>query len=126
MISSVTATILMALLSQDTGSEQVTPFLPGFPDIPVLECCAEIDPDDRLIFDTPAGTVAETHLTSTDSAEATIKAYDIALTGLGWACSANKKSLTCLRSGYQLSIKTLKNKNNSSILAIESSPVRTP
>lgn len=76
-------------------------FLEGLPDVPQLEMVTAFE-GEPVIFDTPSGTVAEFTLMLSGTAEEAAKAYEAALTGLGWACVAESAHLTCAREENRL------------------------
>ena len=84
----------IALADQDV-------FLEGLPDVPQLEMVIAIE-GEPMIFDTPSGTVAEYTFLLSGTRDEAIKAYDAALTGLGWACVARPAQMTCAREENRL------------------------
>ncbi|WP_262692756.1 hypothetical protein [Kordiimonas aestuarii] len=76
-------------------------FLEGLPDVPQLEMVIAIE-GDPVIFDTPSGTVAEYTFLLSGTSDDAIKAYNAALTGLGWACIQNAEAMTCAREENRL------------------------
>jgi len=77
-------TMLLALLFTATATAQMdTSFIEGFGDVPLLDGMHELA-DERLIFDTPAGTYAEALFTSPAPGDELISRYRAALTSLGW------------------------------------------
>jgi hypothetical protein len=76
-------------------------FIEGLPDVPQLEMVTAIE-GEPVIFDTPSGTVAEFTLILSAAPEEAARAYDAALTGLGWACVAEPALLTCAREENRL------------------------
>lgn len=77
-------------------------FLEGFPDVPLLNGFAE-QAEDRMIFDTVAGTIAETVLTSPHSDA--LDRYESALKGLGWSCPTREVArLSCMKDHQNLSL----------------------
>lgn len=108
-----TATALMAL--QNAGPAVAAErFLDGFPDIPLLPGVSEIMPENRLVFDTPSGTLAETALSATEGSARLIDRYAEALGGLGWVCRRTQARLTCLRSGQRITFESAAAKNTPS------------
>ncbi len=79
-------------------------FLLGFDDVPLLDGYKELNPKNRVIFDTPSGTIAETTVLVPVSEKSPIPAYNAALAGLGWSCNVNKMKLSCRRDSVSLEI----------------------
>ncbi|MBV1901128.1 MAG: hypothetical protein KUG56_05590 [Kordiimonadaceae bacterium] len=75
-------------------AEQV--FIEGFPDVPLLEGMEE-QAGERLVFDAPSGTVAETVIRANKPGKAIMDAYARELTVFGWACVPQPMALRCQR-----------------------------
>ena len=86
------------------GQAEAADFIDGFPDVPLLAGVKEATPDARIIFDTPAGTVAETVITSPESAPVLLSKYVSSLRGLGWLCHKSTTGLDCRRSKNRLTL----------------------
>ena len=71
-------------------------FLEGFPDVPLLESLIE-DEDNRVVFDTPSGTVAETMIRAEIQGRKVLNLYETKLVPFGWQCQRHPTSLTCIR-----------------------------
>ena len=89
-----------------------TAFIEGFPDVPLLTCCQEVNPENRVVFDVPAGIVAETTISSRESHGKTVEIYLQALSGLGWDCAIEDTRLTCDRSEHRLRLNSLKSEGD--------------
>ncbi len=76
-------------------------FLDGFPAVPLLEGFSE-DTEARLVFDTVAGTIAETAVYS-DFSDGLVR-YEEALSGLGWVCVRVDIKSQCRLSGFRMSL----------------------
>jgi len=59
-------------------------FVPYFGDVPLMQGLTE-SLDDRILFDTPAGTIAETVLIGKVAAKNITAFYHDSLTALGWS-----------------------------------------
>lgn len=71
-------------------------FLEGFPDVPLLEGVEE-DFGDRVVFDTPSGTVAETSIRAQKSGGTVLDAYAKELPVFGWKCDRLPQGMRCSR-----------------------------
>ncbi|MFC3052216.1 hypothetical protein [Kordiimonas pumila] len=94
--------LLLALFFITTSAwsaDQV--FLEGFPDVPLLDGLSE-QADDRVIFDTPSGTVAETVIRAKIPAKQVLNTYSKELVTFGWDCARGPLSLTCERENDRL------------------------
>jgi len=76
-------------------------FLEGFPDVPLLEGVREKQ-EDRVVFDTLGGTVAQTVLISEKAASTVLARYATALPTFGWQCNHSSQQLQCKREGNGL------------------------
>ena len=97
-----TSIALTAALTTAAAADEK--FLEGFPDVPLLEGLTEIA-DERVVFDTPAGTVAQTALVSDKGADEALKRYGNTLTAFGWQCKRVARALTCAREENKLLFK---------------------
>jgi len=88
--------LLTALASAD---EQV--YIEGFPDVPLLTELSE-QAADRVVFDAPSGTVAETVIRGKIPAKDIINAYAQELIPFGWDCIRQPMTLTCVREKNRL------------------------
>ncbi|MBL4837016.1 MAG: hypothetical protein JKY34_05510, partial [Kordiimonadaceae bacterium] len=75
-------------------AEQV--FIEGFPDVPLLEGMEE-QAGERLVFDAPSGTVAETMILANKSGKAIIDDYARELAVFGWLCVRQPMAMRCHR-----------------------------
>ena len=91
--------LILFFLASAVQAEDV--FIEGLPDVPQLSIVSSID-GEPVIFDTPSGTVAEFGLNLSSPAPAALKAYNDALTGLGWACTSKPNGMTCAREENRL------------------------
>ena len=96
------------------------PFLDGFPDVPLVAGMTENE-DERVVFDTPAGTVAETSIRADIAGQQMLDLYEDKLLPFGWACVRHPLSLTCKRENNRLLFldKTLAGQNGLIILRLE-------
>ncbi|MDJ0683963.1 MAG: hypothetical protein QNJ84_04640 [Alphaproteobacteria bacterium] len=81
-------------------------FLAGFEDVPLMAGLT-VDPDAVLVFDSPAGRIAEAYAVGPVSWDAFATFYTTALTQLGWAPSAAGapgQSLSFTREGEGLTL----------------------
>lgn len=107
--------LLAACWYQAVGAEDATPaeavpaFIEGFGDVPLLSGFT-YNPDQTVIFDTPAGTIAETLLFPIDKTpaplEKTLKDYQRVLTPLGWQCQI-AAALLCAKDQVKLVLKNI-------------------
>ena len=84
--------IAPALMADDT--EQV--FIEGFPDVPLLAGLQERI-EDRVVFDAPSGTVAETVIRSNKPGSLVIDEYAKELVVFGWVCARQAMNMRCTR-----------------------------
>lgn len=115
-VTTVVASILAAAISLSAAE----PFIEGFPDVPLLEGLQEIE-SERIVFDTPSGTVAETILASESPAAGYIASYAASLPSFGWTCERQELVLRCKRDNNSLIFKVSnpKAKNGRIILRLE-------
>lgn len=92
--------VFSAVLSVAAGAQEPT-FLEGFPDVPVLPEVTE-NYADRVIFDTPSGTVAETSIRGDIKGREILDLYENKLIPFGWNCQRHPMSLTCTRENNRL------------------------
>ena len=81
-------------------------FLAGFEDVPLMPDLT-VDPDAVLVFDSPAGRIAEAYAVGPVSWNAFAEFYATALTQLGWsptAVGAPGQSLSFTREGEALTL----------------------
>jgi len=97
-------------------------FLEGFGDFPLLEGITEAEGAERFVFDTPAGTVAETSLISKLSPSKTLNLYLKNLPAFGWNCQKNSEGLQCEREQSQLSLNITDGKNGSTSIRVRLEP----
>lgn len=71
-------------------------FIEGFPDVPLLEGMTE-QTAERLVFDAPSGTVAETAIRAEKPGIAIIADYAKELPSFGWRCERIPSNLRCTR-----------------------------
>lgn len=83
------------------ANEDAPVFLEGFPDVPLVEGVSEVE-DERVVFDTPGGTVAQATLESTIGFQKALEGFASALTALGWDCSPVEAGLGCSRDESRL------------------------
>jgi hypothetical protein len=88
----------MSAFAQD--SEEPT-FLEGFPDVPVIDGVHEVA-SERVVFDTPGGTVAQTTLQTRDTVHKALLNFNDALVALGWNCKPASESMLCTRDTSKL------------------------
>lgn len=79
-------------------------FLEGFPDVPLLDGIEEIA-EERVVFDTPGGTVAQTAFVIKSPIDQLLAGYSNALTAFGWTCSRAPLVMNCVREGSKLLFK---------------------
>lgn len=80
------------VLTGAAAGDQV--FLEGFPDVPLLQGVEE-HTGDRMVFDAPSGTVAETSIRAPYSSNKLLDAYAKELPAFGWACNRLPQGLRC-------------------------------
>ncbi|WP_417450591.1 hypothetical protein [Kordiimonas sp.] len=97
-------------------------FLDGLPDVPQLEMVTAIE-GEPVIFDTPAGTVAEYRLLVSTTSDEAIAAYNSALTGLGWACTEAAYVMTCAREENRLVFTQAENEADDHRIILRLEPV---
>ena len=90
---------------QDTETEDVY-FLEGFEDLPLLPNFQMVE-DSHIIFDTPAGTIADVTLFSKQNNG--LQLYKDSIVNLGWTCTAintaaKTNQLRCQKNATRLSI----------------------
>ena len=93
--------LTMATFGRPTHAQEV--FLDGFPDVPLLEGVTELT-EERIVFDTLGGTVAQTELSTPTTAKETITRYSAELPTFGWECTLIKHTLRCNLEGNLLLI----------------------
>jgi len=93
--------LILALTSNALAIVADDAFLEGFPDVPLIEGISEIT-SERIVFDTPSGTVAEILMASTGPAKQVLDRYAAALPAFGWLCQRSDLTLRCAREGYSL------------------------
>ncbi len=71
-------------------------FIEGFPDVPLLAGIEEHS-GDRVVFDVPSGTVAETAIRAQESGGNVLDAYAKELPVFGWKCDRVPQGMRCLR-----------------------------
>ncbi len=111
----------VALLTVPLNAQDIEQaFIDGFPDVPLLAGMQEIA-EERLVFDTPAGTVAQSELKGEKSAKAALDRYQNALPTFGWHCERSTLKLVCLLDGNRLTFtrKTAPKKSGRIILRLE-------
>jgi len=96
-------------------------FVEGFPDVPLVAGVHEVD-GEKMLFDTPAGTLGEVHLTGLESSAALIDAYALALPPLGWRCLSSGATLGCERGKDKLSLSPRKAKHGQGYIVIKLEP----
>lgn len=84
----------LMMTSNTVFADQV--FLEGFPDVPLLTGMAE-ESGERMVFDAPSGTVAETSIRSDQSGSSIIDAYAKELPAFGWSCKKQPTNMRCTR-----------------------------
>jgi len=114
----IVAAITFPLGAQETKQA----FLEGFPDVPLLEGMHEVA-SERIVFDAPSGTVAQTELTVSGTAKTALDQYLAALPAFGWQCQRAKNALLCVLDGNKLMFnsKNFSGKNERIILRLEPS-----
>lgn len=98
-------TALLAAMLTTSSALSEDRFLDGFPDVPLIEGVREIV-EERVVFDTPAGTVAQTVVTSNAAPTATLSNFGNALVALGWTCKQMDTLMGCDREGSKLTFRT--------------------
>lgn len=73
--------------------------------MPALEAIRAFE-GEPVVFDTPAGTVAEATLLLTGTAASAMETYRESLSALGWVCDSPSLALTCQREGNRLTFKS--------------------
>lgn len=92
--------LFSAALSFTVGAEEPT-FLEGFPDVPLPPEVTEDDAE-RVVFDTPSGTFAETSIRGDMKGREILDLYENKLIPFGWNCQRHPMSLTCTRENNRL------------------------
>ena len=90
-IAAISALFLCSLAA---SADQV--FLDGFPDVPLLEGMTE-ETADRVVFDAPSGTVAQTAIRAGLKGNEIIEAYAKELPAFGWSCTKLPTNMKCTR-----------------------------
>lgn len=89
--------LLAALLTVPVTAQETAPiFLDGFPDVPLIEGVSEAA-SERVVFDTPGGTVAQTTLLSSTAIGKALERFEDSLGALGWTCERIKAAMNCSR-----------------------------
>jgi len=96
--------VVASILATATPLSAAEPFIEGFPDVPLLEGLEEIE-GERIVFDTPSGTVAKTVLTAKSPAAGYIASYAASLPSFGWTCERQELVLRCKRDNNSLMFK---------------------
>ena len=78
------------------ASEPEQVFIEGFPDVPLLAGLEE-QAEDRVVFDAPSGTVAETVIRSNKAGKLVIDDYAKELVVFGWSCARQAMNMRCTR-----------------------------
>lgn len=112
---------VLAVASISAYAQQV--FLEGFPDVPLLDGVNEIA-EERVVFDTPAGTVAQTVLLGEKGAKEALSRYAANLPTFGWQCSHTQISLTCARDENILLFKTTETAEKSGRIILRLEPTK--
>ncbi|TNE61402.1 MAG: hypothetical protein EP335_15565 [Alphaproteobacteria bacterium] len=112
----------IALFATVSAMADSDSFIDGFPDVPLLPGLNE-NPDDRTVFDTPSGTVAETTLLADRPAAAVIDDYSSDLPVLGWACDRDGRTLSCRRENDKLVFFDANPGENRGIIVLRLEPV---
>ena len=113
--------ILAALLTMPAAAQDPAPaFLEGFPDVPLIEGVAEAV-SERVVFDTPGGTVAQATLLSSSAIDKALESFEDSLGALGWTCERTKAAMSCNRDTSLLSFSDASEagKNTRIILRLE-------
>jgi hypothetical protein len=97
-------------------------FLEGFGDFPLLEDVTEAEGAERFVFDTPAGTVAETSLISKLTPTKILNLYQENLPVFGWNCQKSSENLQCEREQSLLSLIITGSKNGSTSIRVRLEP----
>jgi len=120
MANFVISTLMLVLASCAQIAWADETFIAGFPDVPLIEGVREVTTE-RIVFDTPSGTVAEILITSIGPAKQVLDRYATALPAFGWLCQREALKLSCVREGNSLSFtnKNPKNKSGRIILRLE-------
>lgn len=110
----VSATFAFAISAEEPD------FIEGFPDVPLLPEVTE-DQAERVVFDTPSGTVAETSIRANMKGRKILDLYEDKLIPFGWKCQRHPMSLTCKRENNRLLFldKTPAKRNGIIILRLE-------
>lgn len=117
--------LLIALLGIGplTAAEE-TIFLEGFTDVPLLEGYT-VKEEETVIFDTPAGTIAEAYLWPLSGHKAVTSDYYKALLALGWQCKQGQK-LNCRKEALLLQISLVMAGENKGALYVKMHPQKHP
>lgn len=95
--------LIAALLTAPVLAQETAPlFLEGFPDVPLIEGVSEAA-SERVVFDTPGGTVAQATLLSTVAVDKALEGFEDSLGALGWTCERTKAAMSCGRDSSLLS-----------------------
>lgn len=95
--------LVPTVVSAQPQDPEAPQFIDGFPDVPLLSSVMSLL-GEPVVFDTPAGTVAEASLALTEPYERVVSQYGAALTSLGWGCEGLGGSLKCRREDSQLTV----------------------
>ncbi len=104
----------LPVFTQDSDSA----FIEGFGDVPLMKGLTELS-EERVIFDTEAGTIAETILKGKHRSEIILKFYSESLIQLGWKklkAGNSSSRLTFIRDKHVLSLRLFASNGERSLL----------
>ncbi|WCL54365.1 hypothetical protein [Gimibacter soli] len=114
-----TALALSLFAAPHAGADDA--FIEGFPDVPLIAGVREVD-GEKMLFDTPSGTLGEVHLVGGKSSAELIDAYALALPPLGWNCLEHGGVLACERGKDKLALSPRKTTGRAGYIVIKLEP----
>jgi len=117
--------LLVALTSVGPSVFAQEVFLEGFPDVPLLQGIQEIS-EERIVFDTLAGTVAQTELAYEGPAKKALDLYNSSLPAFGWKCERAQLSLGCVRGDNKILFTNKNHSENNGRIILRLEPVEQP